>query len=281
MQTQKQMLYAGLMALSLATAQAAGDAKKIVVDGSTTVGPIAKAFAEYYMKAHPDVNITVSESGSGNGAKGIINGACDVGTLSRAMKTEELDAAKEKKRDPIQHTVAYDGIAVVVHPSNPVKNLSKDQLRDIYTGEIKNWKALGGPDLKIVVISRDTNSGTYETFQEKVTKSERVTDRAEYVGSNGAVRQRVQSTPAAIGYVGLAFTEGIKALTINEVEATAENVLALDPVTKRSKYPISRGLFMYTAGEPAAGTPLGDYVNLFKTADGKKIVAEQGYVPVQ
>ena len=233
MQTQKQMLYAGLMALSLATAQAAGDAKKIVVDGSTTVGPIAKAFAEYYMKAHPDVNITVSESGSGNGAKGIINGACDVGTLSRAMKTEELDAAKEKKRDPIQHTVAYDGIAVVVHPSNPVKNLSKDQLRDIYTGEIKNWKALGGPDLKIVVISRDTNSGTYETFQEKVTKSERVTDRAEYVGSNGAVRQRVQSTPAAIGYVGLAFTEGIKALTINEVEATAENVLALDPVTDR------------------------------------------------
>ncbi len=274
MQTQKQLLIAGLVALTVAAAQAAGDAKKIVVDGSTTVGPIAKAFAEYYMKAHPDVNITVSESGSGNGAKGIINGSIDVGTMSRAMKTEELDAAKGKKRNPVQHIVAFDGIAAVVHPSNPVKNLSKDQLRDIYTGEINNWKKVGGPDLKIVVISRDTNSGTYETFQEKVTKSERVTDRAEYVGSNGAVRQRVQSTPGAIGYVGLAFTEGVKALTVNEIEATTDNVIS-------KKYPISRGLFMYTDGAPAAGTALADYVGLYKTADGKKLVGDQGYVPVQ
>jgi phosphate transport system substrate-binding protein len=274
MQSKKQYLIAGLMALSFATAQAAGDPKKIVVDGSTTVGPIAKAFAEYYMKQHPDVNITVSESGSGNGAKGIINGACDVGTMSRAMKHEELDAAKAKRRNPIQHTVAFDGLAVVVHPSNPVKNLSKDELRDIFTGEIKNWKKVGGPDVKIVVISRDTNSGTYETFQEKVTKSERITDRAEYVGSNGAVRQRVQSTPGAIGYVGLAFTEGVKGVTINEVEATAANVIA-------KKYPISRALYMYTDGEPAAGTALADYVGLYKTVEGKKLVAEQGYVPVQ
>ncbi|TAN37021.1 MAG: phosphate ABC transporter substrate-binding protein [Verrucomicrobia bacterium] len=274
MQTRKQFLIAGLMALTLATAHAAGDPMKIVVDGSTTVGPIAKAFAEYYMKAHPDVNITVSESGSGNGAKGIINGACDVGTMSRAMKNEELDAAKAKGRNPVQHTVAFDGIAVVVHPGNPVKNLAKDQLRDIFTGEIKNWKKVGGPDLKIVVISRDTNSGTYETFQEKVTKSERVTDRAEYVGSNGAVRQRVQSTPGAIGYVGLAFTEGVKAVTINGIEATTENVIA-------KKYPISRGLYMYTNGEPAAGTPLADYVGLYKTEEGKKLIGEQGYVPVK
>jgi phosphate transport system substrate-binding protein len=274
MKIQKQIMAAGLMALALVSAQAAGDAKRIVVDGSTTVGPIAKAFAEYYMKAHPDVNITVSESGSGNGAKGIINGACDVGTMSRAMKNEEIDAAKAKKRNPLQHTVAFDGIAVAVHPSNPVKNLSKDQLSDIYTGEINNWKKVGGPDLKIVVISRDTNSGTYETFQEKVTKSERVTDRAEYVGSNGAIRQRVQSTPGAIGYVGLAFTEGVKTVTINEIEATVENVLAM-------KYPISRGLYMYTDGEPAAGTALADYVGLYKTVEGKKLVGEQGYVPVQ
>ena len=268
----KNVIAAGLLTLAASSAQA-GDPKKIVVDGSTTVGPIAKAFAEYYMKAHPDVNITVSESGSGNGAKGIINGAVDVGTMSRAMKTEELDAAKAKGRNPVQHTVAFDGIAAVVHPSNPVKNLSKDQLRDIYTGEITNWKKVGGPDLKIVVISRDTNSGTYETFQEKVTKSERVTDRAEYVGSNGAVRQRVQTTPGAIGYVGLAFTEGVKALTVNEIEANTENVVS-------KKYPISRGLFMYTDGEPAAGTALADFVGLYKTADGKKLVGEQGYVPV-
>ena len=163
----KHAIAAGLWTLAVLPAPA-GNPNKIVVDGSTTVGPIAKAFAEFYMRAHPDVNITVSESGSGNGAKSLINGACDVATMSRAMKTEELDAARSKKRDPVQHTVAFDGITVIVHPGNPVRNLAKEQLRDIYTGEIKNWKQLGGPDLKIVVISRDTNSGTYETFQEKV-----------------------------------------------------------------------------------------------------------------
>ena len=270
----KQVLFAGLMALALVGAQAAGDAKKIVVDGSTTVGPIAKAFAEYYMKQHPDVNITVSESGSGNGAKSLINGACDVATMSRAMKNEEADAAKDKKRNPIQHTVAFDGLAVVVHPSNPLKNVSAEQVHDIFTGAITNWKQVGGPDLKIVIISRDTNSGTYETFQEKLIKKDRVTDRAEYVGSNGAVRQRVQSTPSAIGYVGLAFVEGVKTVTVNEVEATPETVLG-------KKYLISRALFMYTDGAPAASTALADFVGLSNTADGKKIVAEQGFVPVQ
>jgi phosphate transport system substrate-binding protein len=117
---------------------------KIVLDGSTTVGPIAKAFAEYYMGKHPEVNITVSESGSGNGAKAIINGTADIGNLSRAMKEEELLAAKDKGVDVVEHIIAMDGIAIVVHPSNPVKGLSKDDLKAIYTGEIANWKKLGG-----------------------------------------------------------------------------------------------------------------------------------------
>ena len=156
----KQMLITGLMALTLATANAAGDTKKIVVDGSTTVGPIAKAFAEYYMKAHPAVNITVSESGSGNGAKSLINGACDVADMSREAKDKEVAAAKEKNRQFTEHVVAMDGIAVAVHPSNPVGALTKAQVADIYSGKISNWKEVGGPDLKIVIISRDTNSCT-------------------------------------------------------------------------------------------------------------------------
>ena len=274
MQTKKQILIAGLMALSLATAQAAGDAKKIVVDGSTTVGPIAKAFAEYYMKAHPDVNITVSESGSGNGAKSLINGACDVADMSREAKENEIAAAKEKGRKFTKHIVAMDGIAVIVHPSNPVAALTKAQVAEIYSGKITNWNEVGGPDLKIVIISRDTNSGTYECFQELVLKNEHVSSAAEYANSNGAVRQRVLSTPAAVGYVGLAFLEGVKALAIDGVEATAENVVA-------KKYPVARPLFMYTNGELAEGTPLADFVSLCQTADGKKIVGEQGYVPLQ
>ena len=119
---------------------------------------------------------------------------------------------------PIEHIVAMDGIAIVVHPSNPVADLTIEQIRDIYTGKIKNWKELGGPDQPIVVISRDTNSGTYETFETLVMNKEKMAERTEYVGSNGAIRQRVMSTPAAIGYVGLAFTEGVKALTVTGIE---------------------------------------------------------------
>ena len=251
----------------------AQEGAKIVLDGSTTVGPIAKAFAEYYMGKHPEVNITVSESGSGNGAKAIINGTADIGNLSRKMKEEEFQAAKDKGVNVIEHVVAMDALVIVVHPSNPVKGLTKDELKQIYIGEITNWKQLGGPDRKIVVISRDTNSGTYETFQLLVTKSDRITDKAEYVGSNGAVRQRVLTTEGAIGYVGLAFTDGVKALTVNEIEATQETV-------NGKTYPIARDLYMYTNGEPAAGTPLAEFLNLYKTEDGKKIVSEQGYVPV-
>lgn len=258
--------------LGLATSRAQENST-IDMDGSTTVGPIAKAFAEYYMGKHPEVNITVSESGSGNGAKAIINGTADIGNLSRKMKEEEFDAAKAKGVDVIERVVAMDALVIVVHPSNPVKGLTKDELKQIYIGEITNWKKLGGPDQKIVVISRDTNSGTYETFQLLVTKSDRVTDKAEYVGSNGAVRQRVLTTEGAIGYVGLAFTEGVKHAEINGIEATPETV-------NDKTYPIARELYMYTNGEPNAGTPLSDVVNLYKTEDGKKIISEQGFVPL-
>lgn len=273
MRSIRRLAAAGVCALYAIGGWAAEEAT-ITLDGSTTVGPIAKAFAEYYMGKNPGVNVTVSESGSGNGAKAIINGTADIGNLSRRMKEEELDAAKAAGRDVREHIVAMDGIAVVVHPANPVAKLTKEQLKLIYMGEIANWKDLGGPNLKIVVISRDTNSGTYETFQILVTKSERVTDRAEYVGSNGAVRQRVMTTEGAVGYVGLAFTEGLKVLSINDVMPTPETV-------NDKTYPIARPLYMYTNGEPEEGSHLAAFLNLYQTADGKKIIEEQGFVPVK
>jgi phosphate transport system substrate-binding protein len=265
----------GLVAMGMAVGIAAAeDAKKIVVDGSTTVGPIAKAFAEYYMGKHPEVNITVSESGSGNGAKSLINAACDVATMSRPMKSSELKAAQDAGILPIEHITAMDGIAAVVHPSNPLAGLTLEQIRNIYTGKIPNWKALGGPDQPIVVISRDTNSGTYESFEALVMNKEKMGEKVEYVGSNGAIRQRVMSTPAAIGYVGLAFTEGVKALTANGIEATAETVTS-------KKYPIARPLYMYTNGRPKQGTPLYDFINLSGTPEGKRIIEDTGFVPVK
>lgn len=252
----------------------AGDANSVVVDGSTTVGPVAKAFAEYYMGKHQNVNITVSESGSGNGAKSLINAACDVATMSRPMKNSEMKAAQDAGILPIEHVVALDGLAVIVHPSNARANLTMEQIRDIYTGKITNWRELGGADRKIVVISRDTNSGTYETFESLVLNGGKLRGDAEYVGSNGAIRQRVMSTESAIGYVGLAFTEGVKVLQVNGVTPSAETVVA-------KTYPIARPLFMYTNGRTKAGTALDGYVNFYKTEEGKRMIEDIGYVPVK
>jgi phosphate transport system substrate-binding protein len=252
----------------------AGDANSIVVDGSTTVGPIAKAFAEYYMGKHPGVNITVSESGSGNGAKSLVNAACDVATMSRAMKNSERKGAQDAGILPIEHVVAMDGIVMIVNPANPVRGLTLEQIRDIFVGRITNWKQLGGPDQPIVAISRETNSGTYETFETMVMNKEKMGGRVEYVGSNGAIRQRVLSTVSAIGYVGLAFTEGVKPVPVNGIVATPETVLD-------KTYPIARPLYMYTNGRPQEGTPLADFVNLSKTPEGMRIVEDVGFVPVK
>ena len=247
---------------------------RIVVDGSTPVGPIAKAFAEYYMSQNKGVNITVSESGSGNGAKALINKACDVADMSRFMKDEEFKAAVGNGVLPVAQVVAVDGIAVVVHPSNPLKGLTVAQVRDIYTGKIGNWSEVGGPDVKIVKISRDTNSGTYETFESLVLSKHKVSPDAEYVNSNGQMRARVQSTAAAIGYVGLGFVDRtVKALDVNEIAATRDTVAS-------GKYPIARPLFMFTNGYPKMGTYLNAFVSFYLSKKGQEIVEETGFIPV-
>lgn len=265
---------AGLVLAGSAVGGAYAQQEKIVVDGSTTVGPIAKQFKEYYERLHPGaINITVSESGSGNGAKSLINGVCDIADMSRFMKDKEFKAAVEKGIVPVAHVVAMDGIAIVVHPSNPVEHLSIAQVRAIYNGTIKNWREVGGPDQKIVMISRDTNSGTYETFETLVMDKEKIAGDAEYVGSNGQARQRVMSTPAAIGYVGLGFIEGVKPLKINGVEPTNRTVAS-------GKYPISRPLYMFTNGYPKLGSHVHAFVTLHLTPEGQEIIESIGYVPV-
>ncbi|MGD2174748.1 MAG: phosphate ABC transporter substrate-binding protein [Candidatus Brocadiaceae bacterium] len=267
-------LCAGLLLPAAPRADAQRQKAAITCDGSTTVGPIAKAFAQYYMDKHPDVTVTVSESGSGNGAKSLMNRACDVANMSRFMKPNEFTAAVGKGIFPVAHVVAMDGIAMIVHPSNPVGRLSVDQVRDIYTGKITSWRQLGGPSQPIVMISRDTNSGTYETFEKLVMQKERIDPKAEYVGSNGAVRQRVQSTPNALGYVGLGFVDRtVKAVTIDGVEPTPRTVAS-------GQYPIARPLFMFTEGYPKLGSHLHQFVTLHLTRDGQSIVSEIGFVPL-
>jgi phosphate transport system substrate-binding protein len=247
---------------------------KIVVDGSTTVGPIAKAFAEYYMKLHPDVDIVISESGSGNGAKSLINKACDVADMSRFMKDTEFKAAVANGVMPVAHVVAMDGIAISVHPANPVRALTVAQVHDIFTGKIANWKALGGPDMAILRISRDTSSGTFETFKKLIMKKDKIAEGTETVGSNGQMRARISATRSAIGYLSLGFVDAqTKALEINGVMPNSATVAS-------GRYPISRPLFMFTNGYPRLGSHLHAFVTLHLTKKGQALVDRKGYIPV-
>jgi len=247
----------------------------LTLDGSTTVGPIAKAFAEFTMRQKPELNITVSESGSGNGAKALLNGTCDIANLSRGLKESERKAMEEKGVKPVQHVVAYDALPVIVHPSNKVKGLTVDQVRDIYTGKITNWKSVGGFDLAIVVVSRDTNSGTFESFKELVLGAvAKICASTEYTGSNGGVRQRVQMTKGAIGYAGLGFIDRtVKALEINGVAPCAETVID-------KTYPIARELYMFTHGEPVEGSAAAQFIALSRSDKGREIIEEIGFIPV-
>lgn len=247
--------------------------KQLALDGSTTVGPIAKAFAEYFMKNDPNLNISVSESGSGNGAKSLISGNCHIGCMSRPMKDKEFKMAVENNVTPTPHVIALDGIAIVVHPSNPAKALKMEQVKEIYLGKISNWKELGGPDMKIVVVSRDSNSGTFETFNKLVLNKGNVVNTAETVGSNGAVRSRVQSTRAAIGYVGLGFVDNsLKALEINGVYPSKKTI-------QTGVYPIARPLYMYTDQYPKMGSLVYQFVTFYLTKDGQQLVEEIGFIP--
>ena len=247
---------------------------KIVIDGSTTVGPISKAFADYYKETHPGVNITISESGSGNGVKSLTNKACDIANMSRFMKEAEFKSCVEKGVLPVAHVVAFDGLAVIVNPENPVGALSMEQIADIYTGKVKNWKEVGGADAPIVIVSRDTNSGTFETFNELVLKKRDVVHGAEYVGSNGQARTRVNTTKNAIGYVGLGFVDdSVKPLSVGGMLPNAKSVAS-------GKYPIARPLFMFTDGYPKMGSDVYNFVNLHLSPEGREIVRELGFVTV-
>ena len=260
-------------ALALCGAAASAETK-IVIDGSTTVGPISKAFADFYKENHSGVNITISESGSGNGVKSLMNNACDIANMSRFMKPAEFKSCVDKGILPVAHVVAFDGLAVVVNPKNPVKALTVSQIADIYTGKISNWKQLGGEDAKIVVVSRDTNSGTYETFNELVLKKAAISKDAEYVGSNGQARTRVNTTKNAIAYVGLGFVDDtVKPLSVEGILPTAKSV-------STGKYPIARPLYMFTNGYPKMGSDVYNFVTLHLSKEGREIVSDLGYIPV-
>ena len=178
-------------------------AGELVIKGSTTVLPIAQIAAEAYMAENPDVKISLSGGGSGNGIKAIIDGTANIGNASRFIKQKEVNLAGKKGVYPVPFRVALDAIVPVVNSRNTVSDLTLIQLKDIYLGKIKDWKELDGSPGKIVVISRDSSSGTFGVWKDLVMKKERVIPSALTVPSNGGIVQAVATTPGAIGYVGL------------------------------------------------------------------------------
>lgn len=249
-------------------------AGNIVIKGSTTVLPIAQEVAEAYMKDHPETKISISGGGSGNGMKAIVDGTTDVGMASRFIKDKEVKMAVENGTYPVPFGIAYDCIIPVVHPSNPLKAITLAQLKDIYEGKTKNWKELGGEDKKIVVISRDTSSGTYEVWEEKVLgKGGRVFPGALLQASNGAVATGVAKNPNAIGYIGIGYlNDEVKPLPVDGVEGTKETTL-------NGTFPISRVLYMFTRGWPTGET--AKFMNyMLHPEKGQKFVEKSGFVPL-
>jgi len=264
---------AGFMSLAMVFSASLAFAGNISINGSTTVLPIAQKAAEAFMKEHPDVAISISGGGSGNGIKALIDKTTDIANSSRAIQPKEMDQAKEKGANPVEFIVAFDCIVPIVHPTNPLKNITLDQLKGLYKGDIKNWKEIGGEDKPVVIISRDTSSGTYEVWEEKVMKKERVFPGALLQASNGAVVQAVSNNPNAIGYIGVGYGDkSVKLLSVNSIVGSKQTTLD-------KTFPISRPLYMYTP-VPAAGD-VKNFLDFVISDKGQKLVEAEGFIPLK
>mgnify|MGYP000852743053 FL=1 len=264
---------APMLMMLLAFSLNAETKNQITCTGSTTVLPIAQATAEVFMNNHAEINISVRGGGSGVGIASLQNKTTDICNSSRPLKSKEISTAKAKGINPIPYAIANDAITIVVHNSNLLNNLSIKQIKDIYTGNIINWKELGGANVPIVVISRDVASGTYEVFNDKVLAGAKVIGSAQLLASNNAVISAVSNTPGAIGYVGLGYlNDNAKLLSVNKVTPSELTV-------KNNSYPLSRKLYMYTNGK-AKGI-VANYIGFIQSDRGQKIVVERGFINIK
>lgn len=255
----------------------AGEVQSIFIKGSDTVLPVAQYEAEQFMDTYKDRDVAVTGGGSGVGIAALIDGEVDIATASREMKAAEFENAEKNGITPVEHTVAWDGISVVVNPNNPVSELTFDQMRGIYNGSISNWQEVGGEKRLITVISRDSSSGTYEYFKKNVLLGDEYRPDALTQPTTGAIVGEVSLNPNAIGYIGVAYLDGnVKALSVgteDEFQApTSENIIS-------GQYPLARPLYFYTNGEPAG--PTKEFIDFVLSPEGQGFVQEVGYFPVK
>jgi phosphate transport system substrate-binding protein len=256
----------------------------ILNTGSDTLVNLALAWAEHYMSLHPEVSISVTGGGSGTGIASLINGTIQIANASREMSKEEIALANKNGITPVKFVVALDAIAVVANPHNPLHGLTLAQLSDMYTGRLDRWSAVGGEDRPIVRLSRESNSGTYVYFLEQVLRGgnaqgkELFSPETLLMPSSEGISAEIRQNPNSIGYDGLGYvTADQKVLAV----ARTESGPYVQPSAKTvldSTYPISRPLFMYTAGEPSG--PVRAYLD-WVMADGQKLVTSIGFVPLR
>lgn len=256
----------------------------IQIKGSDTMVNLGQAWAEAFMQADPNVSVAVTGGGSGTGIASLLSNTCDIAELSRELKPEELALAKQKGFEPKQIIVALDGLAVVVHPANPLSQLTLDKLAAIFSGSVSNWKEVGGSDLPIVVLSREVNSGTHVYFKEHVLRRGKEIQvefaaSALMLPSSQAIADEVAQNPGAIGYFGMGYISAReKALAIAMdsaspyIQPTIENVVS-------QAYPISRPLIMVTHGKPSG--LVARFIDFVLSPQGQKIVVKIDFVPIK
>jgi phosphate transport system substrate-binding protein len=262
----------------LATALSA-QAGNVTVKGSDTMVVLAQKWAEGYMGKNSGTKIQVTGGGSGTGLAALQNKTTDICNSSRKIRAAEIaNCVAVFGKRPTEYKAAMDGLSVYVHDSNPVKELSMEQIELIFTGRIRNWKQVGGPDAPITVYSRENSSGTYEFFKEHVLKGKDFHASAQTMPGTAALMQAVAKDKNAVGYGGAAYGQGAKALLVKKtegspaIEATEENVVT-------GKYPISRFLYMYLNPALDKGE-ISQYIAWIRSDEGQKVVKEVGYFPL-
>jgi phosphate transport system substrate-binding protein len=251
--------------------------------GSDTLVNLALAWAEKYMGEHPEVRISVTGGGSGTGIAALINRTTDIANASREMSADEIATAKKNGIEPVRYTVARDAIAVVVNPKNPVGKLTLQQLSDIYTHKITNWQQVGGENRPIVLLSRESNSGTYQYFLENVIRMGKKTNLlfspdTLLMPSSQGISTEVSHNPNTIGYDGLGYVTAEQKVIAVTHDASSPYVLPSVATVNDGSYPISRPLFMYTPGQPSARVKA--YLDWIANA-GQATVTELGFVPLK
>lgn len=285
MKTMKQLFVLCLITLVAGAPAYAKSSKTMQIKGSDTMVNLGQAWAEEYMRLNPDASIAVTGGGSGTGISAIISGTCDLAQSSREMKEKELKLAEDAGSKVTQVVAGLDGIAVIVHSSNPLESITIEQLSDIFSGKVKNWKEIGGEDRPFLALSRERNSGTHVFFLEEVVRKgnskgpEEFSEEALMMPSNQAIVQEVKSSESGIGYVGIGYVSGdVKVLTVSK-DASSEAVTPTLETVQDGTYPISRELFFYVKGEQQEGI-VKDYIDYVLSDEGQEILQLLDFVPL-